>query len=381
MPLDQNVFRQCFDRFQELITLNSKGRPFTGFDEGLSATWEDYKPPLRERALEILGVQDWTGAMIGQGQVLERAIATVEIDGKGGKLDNNLVFWRNRFGHASRDHRAFIDGQSDPVLGRSLEQALYDWFRGDGDEGAAFESLADLSHRKYPLMAYLCFLKDLDRFMPIQPTAFDEAFAALGIDLVTKRHCSWENYRRYNDALRDVQRALVEVAGIPEARLIDAHSFCWMLVRLPDEDDEATGDISGQGYQFNAREKSVWEMRNNTEKTARSANGQHATNVVKAKELKLTSRALEKEITQLLETQEDRCALTGIPLQFHGKQRDDNLLPSLDRIDSNGHYEKGNLQVVCRFINFWKGNTDNEEFIGLLDLVRGKEGSLSEQSG
>jgi hypothetical protein len=68
-----------------------------------------------------------------------------------------------------------------------------------------------------------------------------------------------------------------------------------------------------------------------------------------------------------------RCALTGIPLQPHGPDVDKNLLPSLDRIDSEGHYEAGNLQVVCQFVNYWKGASDNEEFRRLLILVRGEE--------
>jgi hypothetical protein len=60
-------------------------------------------------------------------------------------------------------------------------------------------------------------------------------------------------------------------------------------------------------------------------------------------------------------------------LQFHGPDAEKNLLPSLDRIDSDGHYEEGNLQVVCQFINFWKGASDNEEFKRLLMLVRDVE--------
>jgi hypothetical protein len=50
-----------------------------------------------------------------------------------------------------------------------------------------------------------------------------------------------------------------------------------------------------------------------------------------------------------------------------------NLLPSVDRIDSDGHYELGNLQLVCQFINFWKGSGNNEEFRRLLMLVRGED--------
>ncbi len=46
----------------------------------------------------------------------------------------------------------------------------------------------------------------------------------------------------------------------------------------------------------------------------------------------------------------------GIDLQFHGQHSDKNLRPSLDRIDSEGHYVESNLQVVCQFINFWKSD-------------------------
>lgn len=38
-----------------------------------------------------------------------------------------------------------------------------------------------------------------------------------------------------------------------------------------------------------------------------------------------------------------------------------------------GQIEEGNLQVVCQFINFWKGDVANEEFRRLLNLVRGIE--------
>jgi len=44
----------------------------------------------------------------------------------------------------------------------------------------------------------------------------------------------------------------------------------------------------------------------------------------------------------------------------------------LDRIDSSGHYELGNLQVVARFINFWKRDTEDFEFRRLLAVVRGE---------
>jgi hypothetical protein len=49
-------------------------------------------------------------------------------------------------------------------------------------------------------------------------------------------------------------------------------------------------------------------------------------------------------------------AITGIKLQFHGDENDKGLLRSLDRIDGDGRYEAGNLQVAWRFVNRWKTN-------------------------
>ena len=74
--------------------------------------------------------------------------------------------------------------------------------------------------------------------------------------------------------------------------------------------------------------------------------------------------ALESLIAGLLDLQENRCALTGIPFHFHGPNAEGNLLPSVDPIDSDGHYEAGSIQIVCRFVNFWKGDTPDEELGG-----------------
>jgi hypothetical protein len=97
--------------------------------------------------------------------------------------------------------------------------------------GDAFESFLKLAGNRYDLVAYVFFLKDWTRFMPIAPVTFDKAFALLRAGLVTAHQCSWQNYVRYNEALLQVQDLRREVAGV-EARLIDAHSFCWILVRL-----------------------------------------------------------------------------------------------------------------------------------------------------
>lgn len=76
----------------------------------------------------------------------------------------------------------------------------------------------------------------------------------------------------------------------------------------------------------------------------------------------MASAELEKVIASLLDLQDNRCALTGISFQFLGPEADKYLLPSLDRNNSAGRYELRNLQVVCQFINFWEGDSDDAEF-------------------
>ena len=73
---------------------------------------------------------------------------------------------------------------------------------------------------------------------------------------------------------------------------------------------------------------------------------------------------------ELLDATSDRCAITGLVLKFDGS--DDQMHPSLDRINSDGHYEPDNLQVVARFINCWKTDTIDNEFRRLIAIVRGE---------
>ncbi len=75
-------------------------------------------------------------------------------------------------------------------------------------------------------------------------------------------------------------------------------------------------------------------------------------------------------IDSLIIDQEGMCAITGIKLQFDGEEDDKELRYSLDRIDSSGHYEEGNLQLVCRFVNRWKSASLDSDFRRLIQMVQ-----------
>lgn len=124
------------------------------------------------------------------------------------------------------------------------------------------------------------------------------------------------------------------------------------------------------GVTFNPRQKAVAIMAMTARDTVAGANGQQVTRTMKNKELRFHPQDFERHIDNLIEAQEGLCAITGIKLQFHGDEDDKELLCSLDRIDSDGHYEAGNLQIVCRFTNRWKNNGRDEDFRRLIGLVR-----------
>jgi hypothetical protein len=373
LEIDQQAMEAAFKEFKALIAEYSD-HDFTNFNEGLTAGWENYKPLLREYALSILKPDEWQKVSIGDGVILEATIAAIEIQESGKGHINNLVFWQNRFGHASRVHKIFLEARTDKILCGQIEQALFDLFH-NSDDGKAFEALNEISGGKYPLIAYLFFLKDSSRYMPIVPTTFDKVFIKLNIDLITLRNCSWDNYQAYNGVLENVAAFLKQNVKQDSLGLIDAHSFCWVYIRVADKlEKQKQGSAIGNsdGVVLGERANRIYDMVESVLSTVASSQGQEVKRTVKVKKLKMSKRELEREIKRLLEIQNNMCALTGLPLDYANHPKDKQVKPSLDRIDSDGDYEKGNLQVVCRFINFWKSDQDNEEFIRLLSLVRGE---------
>ena len=133
----------------------------------------------------------------------------------------------------------------------------------------------------------------------------------------------------------------------------------WWMSRM---DEKVTGHYKDEWG------KAIWGMATQAEQTAKQSNGQTVETKKNNRELRVSKEKLIELLDGLLKQSDYQCAITDLPLQPDGP--DDQLRPSLDRIDSNGHYEIGNLQVVARFINFWKSNTEDAEFRRLIDIVR-----------
>ncbi|MER9962168.1 hypothetical protein NKJ72_14565 [Mesorhizobium sp. M0045] len=124
------------------------------------------------------------------------------------------------------------------------------------------------------------------------------------------------------------------------------------------------------GTTFNSRQKAIWRMAATVKGTVNFSNGQQVLKTVKNKDLLIPENELTPFLEALLADQEGLCAITDLPLQYDGDEDDHEMLCSLDRIDSDGHYEKDNLQIVCKFVNRWKNSSQDAEFRRLIEILR-----------
>ena len=94
-----------------------------------------------------------------------------------------------------------------------------------------------------------------------------------------------------------------------------------------------------------------------------------------AKKRKIEVSISMEDILYLLEQQEYKCALSGLPLimsKSFSKDRTDQVsstTASLDRIDSSKGYILGNVQWVHKDVNIMKNKFDQGYFINLCKLI------------
>ena len=236
--IDPYLFEKHLDAFVKFVERES-GMHFESFASNhYIRRQEGYKLEVSMAGIEALNFGNWETSSVGTGQILNAVIDAIEIPA------NNLVPWDSRHGEKGRLHQAFHDALGDAEARSQLEACLFRLYR-DPDIGNAFEDLVEILGKKYPLLAYLMFLKDRTRFLPIRPETFQRAFSHLGIDFSASGKCSWVNYQHFNGILMELQDLLSEQLDC-EVSVLDAHSFAWIIGRQMEEEG-ALPDV--RGYQ------------------------------------------------------------------------------------------------------------------------------------
>lgn len=203
-------------QFLAFVYSQDSGRKFSFVDKNtfLGRT-ENYKSETAERARNELKYEDWQESMIGSGEILACCRKAMTCAG-------NLVYINQQytFGNiTNREHQAYNP---------NAERVLYDIYKAV-DEKAAFTQALNVFGRHYDLIAYLFFIKDSTRFLPVSPRGFEAGLASIGVEFKLSHMCSWENYIGFIDIVRSVQRIMQDILPDVDVRLIDAHSFLWVI--------------------------------------------------------------------------------------------------------------------------------------------------------
>ncbi len=231
------AFESAFRRFLGLIEAQpDSGGPFKSFELGVAKRWEGYKTLIYAEARRRLDTEKWK-PVFGDGLILHSVTRAIEIPKTRLYQNNNLVEWSARYGPDGVSHGKLIAARRKADARIDIEEAMYELYVKQAESPErSFDHLVVLLGARYDLLAYLFFLRDIEKYMPIKSSTFEEAFRLLGIDYELSGRCSWENYEGYLRRLESVQDMLNRQDIVPEikgqVRLIDAHSFCWMLVEM-----------------------------------------------------------------------------------------------------------------------------------------------------
>jgi hypothetical protein len=351
--------------FCDIVKSNSPGgRAFKSFSEGVVGTEEGYKARLVPEARHRLNLDDWTRDDIGTGKILEKTISAIEIEEPG--IRNNLMEWQGRNGPEANEHSRLLAAVKKPGLRASCEAVLFEIFKGEKEDPELFAEAVEAFGAIYPLLGYLWFLRDPERFVPVRPIGLQKGFARLGMTVKLARQCSWENYEALLGVLHRLRPLIASALNLEEVSLLEAHSFVWVLGNwtLPKERS------SSRTRSYGAEEKAAFIMAKGIESTVAHANGQIVERTVKSKETDMSFEDLKDYICDLLNAADGKCQVTGLPFSLPPDRSDPDMAASVDRIDSQIGYVRGNLQIVCWFVNRWKSDDDPENFARLINLVR-----------
>jgi 5-methylcytosine-specific restriction protein A len=217
MIVTTEILDRLFNDFANFVS-TSDTKPFTDFKtSAFIDKAENYKYSVYDEARENLGQKWWKPEDIGTGKIQQAVSSAIKtrVNHSFQMVDNNLVDWRKK------------DDFAKTRKNKNLETTLFNFYKGKISDQQAFETLID-EKLSYQFIAYLFFIKDRNRFMPISQAKFDEIFEIIGLpNFKTSHNLSWDNYSTYLDIIKQVRDFLK--AKDKNVTLLDAHSFLWIL--------------------------------------------------------------------------------------------------------------------------------------------------------
>ena len=161
MQLNVERFYKYLDGFKAYIEFKSNAYMIDLANNQFFLNQEGYKHNVYNNAQNTLDFSNWSPSDIGTGKIAEKAIQAVD-EGA------NLVHHQQKLHFKNKVHENI----------QKAEQLLYNLYCGD-KYAQAFEDVVKFWGGKYDLIAYLFFIKNDEKYLPINSSNFDERFAML----------------------------------------------------------------------------------------------------------------------------------------------------------------------------------------------------------
>jgi hypothetical protein len=211
MIVSQDILEKQFDEFVNFIYKESGEKFETFATSKYLEKHENYKNRVCDEARDKLANKSWKTEDIGTGKIQEKVSSAINT-----KTNNNLINWRQ------------IDVFAKKTMDEKLEATFYKFYKSNTIKDSEAFDLFMKEGLTYQFIAYLFFIKDRQKYLPISQEKFDEIFKQIvRLDFKTWGNASWENYNDFCNIIKQVQQFLK--TKDKDATLLDAHSFLWIL--------------------------------------------------------------------------------------------------------------------------------------------------------
>ena len=241
--INESQFQSCLTRLVDYVhkeqTVHNYGTKTISFQSGYLYEQEGYKSELSEKAEEILAVDSWKSDVIGTGALRDRVSQVLHLKTNANE-EHNLLIWSEK-----KEIEQWMDANLEDA-----ETLLFLLFTCNvGEEESVFEEFVTQWGARYPMISFMFFLKDPNRYASMRPDNMKGRFKELGIETDCTKSCTWENYCEFIEVLSAVRDKISPVFGL--VSLTDAHSFVWAihLIAASTDGDEELSDLLSDNSQ------------------------------------------------------------------------------------------------------------------------------------
>lgn len=215
IEINEKTFEYALSEFKNIVEKDTTEKLVEFKTNSFIDKKENYKYAVLEQAKSNLLSNTWKENEIGNGRILKAVKDSIQTNViyNYETHQNNLIDWRKK------------DNFSKLTANQKTERLLFEFFKSKIKDEKAFDQFSELGF-SYQLIAYLFFIKNPQKYLPISQKRFDLIFSSLNIDLKTNNNLSWENYQDFFGIIKQFQNYLKrKFNGI---ELLDAHSFLWV---------------------------------------------------------------------------------------------------------------------------------------------------------